>query len=743
MKSRCSVFLALLAILALAPAAYAQIPGMTGIDIGPSFGYDPGSDPLPGDGFVDASTGDWVVWGGGSDIWNNNDSFHYEYATTTGDFQATVRTKNIQNTSGWAKAGIMARNELVPSSVYALSRATPGNGSGSISWRDTAGGGSGDNNTTAPNSNMGYPGVAPIWQRLTRVEQDFFTQWAPDVNGAPGKWSFPLEHRLTNATEAMYLGLAVTANNTSRVTEGLFDNYAAGAFVLDGPEGGAGYFGVREVVDNGNMDNETLAVRSLLSPTTGSYVDYRAPVVNIWDSGGHGQFPGESQHRVIDKEWRVAGLVDNIALIAKGKVNIPEADTYTFAVQSDDGFRLWIDGKVVGSFEGGRGNGTASYMPVDLTAGKHSIQLTYHEGGGGSAVALAALRGVHTDYSDRNWRLVGDSKDLVIPPGAPAGTMKSIDDPANPGVSLGNFAIKEVHRTDNLGWNDLSLGGDTAALANAKARLDAPDAADMVYTGYSATVNFNDPDNKGGEGSFGSASRSPIIGDTAMADDDNFAMRATGTIVIPTAGDYSFGVHSDDGFSLKIAGATFSGVVGGEIDPANADTIQFPLPTGDSNTIGHVTLAAGEYPIQFDWFEINGGAFAELSASTGFKDAIDNSFVLLGGDPREGYTIPGGLELVGDMVLVAGDANKDGRVDVFDVAVLQTNFGTTAGATWEMGDFNSDGKVDVFDVGLLQPNFGYGVGGSANAVPEPASLVLAGLGFIGLLAYGLRRRKEA
>ncbi|MHB1036979.1 MAG: PA14 domain-containing protein, partial [Pirellulales bacterium] len=465
MKSRSSTFLALLAVLALTPAAYAQIPGMTGIDIGPSFGYDPGSNPLPGDGFVDAATGEWVVWGGGDDIWNAADSFHYEYATMTGDFQATVRTKNVQLTDGWAKAGIMARVDLTPGSVYSLARASAGNGSGTAQWRDTANGGSGDNNTGAPNSNLGYPGVAPIWQRLTRVEKDFFTQWAPDVNGAPGKWSFPLEHRLENSTETMYLGLAATSHNTSRVTEALYDNYQAGAFVLEGPDGGAGYFGVREVVDNGNMDNQTLATKSLLSPTTGSYVDYRAPVINIWDSGTATPYANPSQHRVIDKEWRVAGLVDHIALLAKGKIMIPEDDTYTFAVSSDDGFRLSIDGKVVGSFEGGRGM-SSTLMPVDLTAGKHSIQLTYHEGGGGSGVALSALRGVQTDLSDRNWRLVGDSKELVIPPGSPAGTMKPIDDPANPGVSLGNFAIKEVHRTDNLGWNDLSLGGDTASLAN-------------------------------------------------------------------------------------------------------------------------------------------------------------------------------------------------------------------------------------------------------------------------------------
>ncbi|MHB9050217.1 MAG: PA14 domain-containing protein, partial [Pirellulales bacterium] len=363
MKSRCFAFLALLAVLAMAPAAYAQIPGMTGIDIGPRVGYDPGSDPLPGDGFVDPATNEWVVWGGGNDIWNNADSFHYEYATMTGDFQATMRIKNIQQTDGWAKAGIMARNELVPGSVYAMARASATNQSGSMQARNDLDGGSWSGGSNAPNSNMAYPGVSPVWQRLTRVDKDFFVQWAPDVSGAPGTWSFPQDRRITNSADTMYVGVAATSHNTSRVTEALLDNYSAGAFALEGMEGGAGYFGVREVVDNGNIDNQTLATRSLLSPGTGSYVDYKAPVINIYDSGGATPYPNPAQFRVIDKEWRVAGLVDHISLLAKGKINIPEDDTYTFAVTSDDGFRLSIDGKVVGSFEGGRGM-SSTLMPV-------------------------------------------------------------------------------------------------------------------------------------------------------------------------------------------------------------------------------------------------------------------------------------------------------------------------------------------------------------------------------------------
>jgi len=39
--------------------------------------------------------------------------------------------------------------------------------------------------------------------------------------------------------------------------------------------------------------------------------------------------------------------------------------------------------------------------------------------------------------------------------------------------------------------------------------------------------------------------------DMPGVDDNDFATRATGTLVIPTAGTYTFGVNSDDGSRLS------------------------------------------------------------------------------------------------------------------------------------------------------------------------------------------------
>ena len=82
-----------------------------------------------------------------------------------------------------------------------------------------------------------------------------------------------------------------------------------------------------------------------------------------------------------------------------------------------------------------------------------------------------------------------------------------------------------------------------------------------------------------------------------------------------------------------------------------------------------------------------------------------------------------------------GDANGDNTVNIFDINLVSSNW-STAGPT---GDANHDGTVNIFDINLISANWGHGNGG-ATAVPEPSTLVTAGLAALALLGVNRRRR---
>lgn len=82
-----------------------------------------------------------------------------------------------------------------------------------------------------------------------------------------------------------------------------------------------------------------------------------------------------------------------------------------------------------------------------------------------------------------------------------------------------------------------------------------------------------------------------------------------------------------------------------------------------------------------------------------------------------------------DPVVIPGDANTDGLVDITDLGIVGVNFNIT-GAEFSDGDFNSDLIVDIEDLGILGAN--WSMAQEPSLVPEPTSLGLL-IGAMGCL----------
>ena len=198
---------------------------------------------------------------------------------------------------------------------------------------------------------------------------------------------------------------------------------------------------------------------------------------------------------------------------------------------------------------------------------------------------------------------------------------------------------------------------------------------------------------------------------------DQFIQYSRGALRFSEAGEYTFGVHSDDGMGLRVLGGpTFISSDGlGGIDNADPSTLVFLGPTGDSNTRGVLSVpTAGTYEIEFFWWEAGGGDHGELYVTKGAVVGDDDenaSWSLVGqsetitfnipGVDSAGWTIetsePGGEEIG---TLEAGIADLDAGVTTLEGAdVFNINDPQSGGPGSYPGDtpFPSDTDADDND----------------------------------------------
>jgi beta-glucosidase len=109
--------------------------------------------------------------------------------------------------------------------------------------------------------------------------------------------------------------------------------------------------------------------------------------------------------KIVDNEWvqtpSVPGIgQDNFSVRWTGVVRPEKSATYKFTVKADDGYRLWLDNKLVVDLWGDHGPIAKSAM-IRLDAGKeYSIRLEYYEASGDASVSLAWYEPQDENFDD-------------------------------------------------------------------------------------------------------------------------------------------------------------------------------------------------------------------------------------------------------------------------------------------------------------------------------------------------------
>jgi hypothetical protein len=135
--------------------------------------------------------------------------------------------------------------------------------------------------------------------------------------------------------------------------------------------------------------------------------------INFLNTGDQGEFTNDQTFAA-----PFNGDPSNFAVRFTGYIYAPSPGTRYFGVNSDDGFSLWIDGRLVGEYANARapattdvsGNRTAGTMTFNFPeAGTYFLVLDYYENGGGESIEF-----FQTNSVGGARRLINVNSELVV-----------------------------------------------------------------------------------------------------------------------------------------------------------------------------------------------------------------------------------------------------------------------------------------------------------------------------------------
>ncbi len=158
------------------------------------------------------------------------------------------------------------------------------------------------------------------------------------------------------------------------------------------------------------------------------------------------------------------------------------------------------------------------------------------------------------------------------------------------------------------------------SLSAAESVIGDPARQAWTATEIAEEVNYY---NTGGDGHYGG--NRPFPGTVIGADVDEFVIEATATVIIPSAGPWTFGANTDDGFGLQLTNGT------------STFSTSYPGLRGPGDTFGVFNVTEpGAYDLRLVAFEHGGGSGAELFAAQGTYSTFNSSAFRLVGDAAGG-----------------------------------------------------------------------------------------------------------
>lgn len=323
---------------------------------------------------------------------------------------------------------------------------------------------------------------------------------------------------------------------------------------------------------------------------------------------------------------------DFFGMEAHGYLYVPQAGDWSFDVRSDDGFELDMgEGLIPVMIDDNWQGPTDTTVTVTIPqAGYYPYLLTWFQGPATAECELSAEAPGASSYT-----LVGDPNALQSDPSQTIATYEDLvtappvivtPEPAgsvgtDPGMGVEfRKSTGSLSLTDPLGSVDTLFGVPvTDPSVAADATDDGASEVNYIDLGLTSPSLLSFPPGE----DVGTPPLTAITGSfTPGGPDFNFGMEATGYLQIPTAGDWTFAVKSDDGARLVMG-----------TNDAVVDLANYPRAVTEDDVTVDVP-SPGLYPFTLTWFQIAGGALAELMATPPLSGAQH-----LVGDPALGISV--------------------------------------------------------------------------------------------------------